>query len=485
MEEPNEYERRREENILRNKEILQRLQIDAASVAATRIAARSSSGSASKPKNRSVKKEPQSPLPRRKSSRLAGLPADSEVTKRKYDEEVAALEEAEKAKRMRVAGDLSFDIKQGLVDITKGARFERTFTDENVKKTTNKDLKAMRQKMMGLKLYDRHLPNDIKICPERIYYMGFHPTTDKQLIFAGDKLGTLGIFDAQSNKEDEYGNPIADISQYKVHSRSISTFAFDTVSATSLYTSSYDGSIRKFDLATGVASEVFVTDDGDAFSGVEVHDANMLYFATLDGLFGRRDLRQKRTDVWPLHGKKIGGFSTHPRAPHLLATSSLDRTLKIWDLRQVVKAPERTPWLVAEHPSRLSVSSALWSSTGSLATTSYDDTVKIFNFPDAIKWGPTSNFGTIEPDTTIPHNNQTGRWVTILRAQWQQAPPNGQQKLVIANMNRFLDIYSENGEQLAELSDENVTAVPAAVQFHPTQDWVAGGTSSGKVVLFR
>ena len=158
MEDSNEYERLRQENILKNKELLLQLQLDAASVGATKKAAKSSS-SASKPKNRSVKKEPQSPLPRRKSSRLAGLPADSEVAKRKYEEGVAALQEAERAKRARVAGDLSFEIKQGLVDITKGDRFERTFTDENVQETTDKDLRAMRQKMMGLRLYDQHLPN--------------------------------------------------------------------------------------------------------------------------------------------------------------------------------------------------------------------------------------------------------------------------------------------------------------------------------------
>jgi len=163
MEDSNEYERLRQENILKNRELLLQLQLDAASVGATKKAAKSSSGSASKPKNRSVKKEPQSPLPRRKSSRLAGLPADSEiaseVAKRKYEEGVAALQEAERAKRARVAGDLSFEIKQGLVDIAKGDRFERTFTDENVQETTDKDLRAMRQKMMGLRLYDQHLPN--------------------------------------------------------------------------------------------------------------------------------------------------------------------------------------------------------------------------------------------------------------------------------------------------------------------------------------
>lgn len=51
-------------------------------------------------------------------------------------------------------------------------------------------------------------------------------------------------------------------------------------------------------------------------------------------------------------------------------------------------------------------------------------------------------------------------------------------------MNRFLDIYTENGEQLAQLGHDSITAVPAVAQFHPTQDWVAGGTGSGKLVLF-
>jgi len=159
MEDSNEYERLRQEYILKNKELLLQLQLDAASVGATKKAAKSSRGSTSKLKNRNVKKESQSPLPRRKSSRLAGLPADSEVAKRKYEEGIAALQEEERAKRARVVGDLSFEITQGLVDIAKSARSERTFTDENVQETTDKDLRAMRQKMMGLRLYDEHLPN--------------------------------------------------------------------------------------------------------------------------------------------------------------------------------------------------------------------------------------------------------------------------------------------------------------------------------------
>jgi len=155
---------------------------------------------------------------------------------------------------------------------------------------------------------------------------------------------------------------------------------------------------------------------------------------------------------------------------------------------------------VAQHSSRLSVSSAMWSSTGKLATTSYDDTVKIYNPTLPFKSG---NIKTeikiegenikaedditteeIEPEYVIRHNNQSGRWVTILKANWQDKPEDGVQKLVIANMNRGIDFYGEDGVQLAHLSDDNVTAVPSAARMHPSRTWVAGGTASGKIVLY-
>lgn len=96
---------------------------------------------------------------------------------------------------------------------------------------------------------------------------------------------------------------------------------------------------------------------------------------------------------------------------------------------------DRAPALLASHTSRLSVSCALWNSNGTLATTSYDDTVKLYKFPDAHTWAapppPPSSSGKgkgkgkgkvvetetetetevkeIEPAHVIRHNNQTGR----------------------------------------------------------------------------
>jgi WD repeat-containing protein 76 len=71
-----------------------------------------------------------------------------------------------------------------------------------------------------------------------------------------------------------------------------------------------------------------------------------------------------------------------------------------------------------------------------------------------------------------------------LRAQWQLQPSDGVQRFVIGNMNRFVDVYTSNGEQLAQLGGDGITAVPAVAQFHPTMDWIAAGTASGKLCLW-
>lgn len=50
-------------------------------------------------------------------------------------------------------------------------------------------------------------------------------------------------------------------------------------------------------------------------------------------------------------------------------------------------------------------------------------------------------------------------------------------RFVIGNMNRFVDVYSATGEQLAQLGGDGITAVPAVAQFHPSMEWIAAGVS--------
>lgn len=375
-----------------------------------------------------VKKE-EDFAPRRTSSRLAGIQADSEIAKRKADEEYEVAKEQARAKRQRVSGDLALGdiVVNGKLNgtsllgtdiILKGVAkpYERTFGEDEIRETTDKELKSLREQMNGLELWDAWEPTRIKITPERIYSMSFHPASTKPLVFAGDKLGNLGIVDGsqkspiQARKEEDgmlkkernsvanKGNPIlldiedsdddADdfdpsITTFKPHTRTISSMHAHPSKSELLYTASYDSSIRAIDLEKQVATEIYGPgpEDDEPISGIDMSatDPRVIYFTTLNGSFGRHDTREETssTELFQLSEKKIGGFSLHPHAPHYVATASLDRFMRLWDLRKVTK---KLPTLVAEHESRLSVSHAAFNSAGQVATSSYDDSIKIHSF---------------------------------------------------------------------------------------------------------
>ncbi|KAL2132335.1 hypothetical protein VTI74DRAFT_3939 [Chaetomium olivicolor] len=509
------FERKRLENIANNNAILSGISTTADKIIPKPAPPKPKRASTPRVKREPVKREPARPT--RQSSRLAGLDADAGTLKRKAEVEAEAEVEKAKAKKMRVNGDLNLgDIQvegrkwegglDGLAGL-KGLQVRgaqpgvRTFTDEDVNGTTDKGLKDLRLRMSGLKLYEKWPVQDIKLVPQRIYSMGFHPTESKPIIFAGDKEGAMGVFDASQeplkieddeDEDAEYPDPV--ISAFKTHSRTISSFHFSPVDANAVFSASYDSSIRKLDLDKGISTQVFAPADADEdlpISAIDMPstDPNMIIFSTLQGSLGRHDIRTKPTaaEIWGLSDQKIGGFSLHPLHPHLVATASLDRTLKIWDLRKLTgRGDTRAPALLGSHESRLSVSHASWSSTGHVATSSYDDRIKIYSFPDAGKWaaGVELTEEQMKPVKQVVHNNQTGRWVTILKPQWQRNPKDGLQKFVIGNMNRFVDVFAADGEQLAQLDGEGITAVPAVAHFHPTMDWVAGGSASGKLCLW-
>ncbi|RAK89551.1 WD domain protein [Aspergillus costaricaensis CBS 115574] len=531
-----EFEKQRLANIAERDALLKKLTVEAQSSGLfppkmPKPAAKDQSRTKKKTPVKKIKEETP-PQPRRMSSRLRGIAAESEVAKRKAEEEYEARQEAERAKRVRKSDNFSFsDIMvngqklpaDGLIGVdvvTKGVAipYQRTFGDDEIQKTTDKDLKALRKEMNGLTLWDAWEPNHIKLTPERVYAMTFHPTESKPLIFAGDKMGHLGILDASQEKptsikpeedddsDSEDPDPDPVLTTVKPHTRTISSMHIHPSTPTTLYTASYDSSIRAMDLEKSTSVEKYApesTSSDEPISGIDMalDDPNVLYWTTLDGAFGRHDIRTDPTasgtvTTWQLSEKKIGGFSLYPTQPHYFATASLDRSMRLWDLRMLQK-PKRSkrgldedegPTPVGEHYSRLSVSHAAFNSAGQIATSSYDDTLKIYDLKKKgiSSWDVGHAVGEDElgPDTVVRHNCQTGRWVTILRPQWQQNPQSHIQRFCIGNMNRFVDIYSGEGDQLAQLGGEGITAVPAVAVFHRSRNWVAGGTASGKICLW-
>ncbi|KAI0381198.1 WD repeat-containing protein NCU09302/NCU11420 [Hypomontagnella monticulosa] len=502
----NTFEARRRANVVNNAKLLK----DSAEVAAKmrKAAAPPPRPAASK------KRKPAEPAPRtrvmptRQSARLAGGGGETTL---KLEDIPAELKMPE-PKRIRVNGDLQLSNLQvegkrwsstdALASFSQGAQpGVRTFTEEDIKDTSDTRLKDLRKEMGDLKLYEGWVPNDIKITPERVYALTFHPIQDKPIILAGDKKGTLGFFDASqevptiSSDEDDLSAdiPLPQVGAFEVHSRTISSIKIPTFDPNSVITSSYDSSIRCLDLQSQISSQLWQPDDDEVDMGISCIDISPeakdnIIFSTLFGSLGRIDRRTNdKAEMWSLSENKIGGFSLHPLLPHLVATASLDRTLKVWDLRMIKgKGDLRHPSLLGEHSSRLSVSHASWSRGGYLATSSYDDTVKLYDMTDAAKWkaGQDLSDKQMTPAHEIKHNNQTGRWVTILKPHWQTNPADGVEKFAIGNMNRFVDIYNSEGTQLGQLDGEGITAVPAVAEFHPTLNWLAGGTASGKLCLW-
>ncbi len=179
----NDYEAQRQANIAKNQALLRELQLNAAK-AGLGITSTSSKPTSSahapadrshrkKPTAASTRSKPAEPVgPRRTSSRLAGLQADSEGAKRKAEEEYAAVQEAARAKRRRVAGDLELSslLLEGkgwgrsmgfLGDVVGRGKYEGTFSQRDVEETKDKGLKALRQRMSELKLYEEFPPNSM------------------------------------------------------------------------------------------------------------------------------------------------------------------------------------------------------------------------------------------------------------------------------------------------------------------------------------
>lgn len=176
-----EYERKRQENIAKTQALLRNLEMEAAQ-AGLAPTAKGAASAKPKPKSRkpAVKKEIKEEIvPRRTSSRLKGIEADSEKAKRKAEEEHELRREADKAKRMRVSDAFNFsDIvvagkgwdQSGnfLSAVGPAEPYARTFTADDVTETTDKELRALREKMTGLELWEAYEPNEIKLTPERI-----------------------------------------------------------------------------------------------------------------------------------------------------------------------------------------------------------------------------------------------------------------------------------------------------------------------------
>lgn len=430
--------------------------------------------------------------------------------------------------------------------LSMGDFYEIIKKNKNLNNKSNNDnskIDDLRNELDELKLYSKTNPNNINLTNARMTYILFHPSNTKKIIIGGDRDGETGIWsvdDTIENEDDDddglgYNDNDPVITKIKTHGTNIPKFEIRENKLEEIMSCSYDGSIRALDLNKLISKSVLEFDDKygnvSGISDFQFINDNILYFTTLNGEFGNLDIREKnngrrRLNILRLHDKKIGSFAINPKFDKQIVTASLDRTMRVWDIRKTQKSnwsikysDEISPNCIGSYSSRLSVSTADWNNSGDIVCNGYDDTINIFNLSKFKLESQRSTYqfpiangsvkkdhddqredddqdeqeqiynklipDNLEPDSKIRHNCQTGRWVSILKAKWQKNPNDGIEKFIIGNMKRFFDIYDRNGNLLGHLNDSLMTSVPAVCNFHPTENWFVGGNASGKAFLFH
>ncbi|KAI9493743.1 WD40-repeat-containing domain protein [Zychaea mexicana] len=379
--------------------------------------------------------------------------------------------------------------------------------DKKPVKKEDQDAQERLRDQVG-KLEVKHTWATVKVTPERINGCLFHPSSGKILACAADVSGSLGFWDVNSSKKDEDDEdeePV--VYTYRPHTRGITNMLFNPTDSNKLYTSSYDGTLRYFDMKSASFGLVNMGGEKIPFTSFDMtQDGHNVWYSTSEGQVAFRDLRAKDgptdLDFHQLRDKKVGCVHLNPEIQNLLAVASNDRTMTVWDIRSLSEP-------MHEFGHGYSVTSAFWSPRGDkLVTASYDDYIRVFDF-DTKK-------SDMKLQSAIRHNNHTGRynfflsslkpqqtnewtttdlflahahfrWVTNFRARWNQGAKE-HQHFLIGNMKHPVDIFSgETGGEIGELYDaDRITAIQAVAQFHPTAEnmTVVTGNGSGRMVCY-
>lgn len=306
-----------------------------------------------------------------------------------------------------------------------------------------------------------------------------------------------------------------------------------------LFTASYDGSVRAFDPGCGGRAVLVHGSEEDEYSAMDVsRNGDLVLLGNNDGELALIDTRMggggegggrpagvRSTRHSPSPGlspvthrcvfsgvdiadKKINTVGFEPGSEMLVVTSSTDSSIKIWDLRRA--GPGMTPLLQGRHAQTCQAAHFCPDGSRRIASTSFDDTVRVWDASGVTVGGEDGADGTTATPTPkiktktkasrgsssssssdpaplvqtrlIQHNNHTGRWVLPFRAVW--APDGG--ALAVGSMRRAVDVLDPGtGKVLSVLSSEHMTAIASRNAFHPTLPVMVAATNSGRLHIYR
>jgi len=317
-----------------------------------------------------------------------------------------------------------------------------------------------------------------KVVPTRIFSLDIHPTESKVLVAAGGKWGSIGFWDVSDNTSEMHG-----VQVIKPHTRPINCLTFDKYDQSRLVSTSYDGSVRLFDINEQKSSVIFgLPEDSSSYITYHSQIDQHCFLITLGksgtiGLVDTRVSNNSTTSNYKIFEKASPKtVSVHPVQTEYFLSPNNKGACGIFDRRMNKSSKVMTP-VASLIGHTKAISSAFFSSqTGNKAVTvAYDNKIRIFDTENL-------NQNTMKPYKSITHNNQTGRWLTTFKAEFH---PRIEQVFFCGSMNRprQIDCFTTEGDQF-NLKGDDLASVCSIVKCHPTQDIVVGGNSSGRVHVF-
>ncbi|XP_007497472.1 DNA damage-binding protein 2 isoform X2 [Monodelphis domestica] len=174
--------------------------------------------------------------------------------------------------------------------------------------------------------------------------------------------------------------------------------------------------------------------------------------------------------VWNLrlHKKKVTHVALNPHCDWLLATASVDQTVKIWDLRQVRGKSCFVHWM----PHERAVNAAYFSPDGArLLTTDQHSEIRVYS---ASHW--------TSPQLLIPHPHRHFQHLTPIKATWHPCYdlivvgryPDPNFAGFTPHEPRTVDLFDGNsGKMVCQLHDPDCSGIISLNKFNPMGDTLA------------
>lgn len=301
----------------------------------------------------------------------------------------------------------------------------------------------------------------------RVTSLAWHPSSPT-LCAVGSKWGDIMLWNYQADN-------LQNLEPGRGPGGSILAMKFDIENDCRLYTCSIDGKMAVQDFV-GQKSRVFLsTDDWEhwytsfdvSFTGGTVITGDNKGFVTLMTKDGEVVWRSR------LHPKKVTNLQFSPREPYLLISTSVDNSVKVWDIRNIKDRKSALASLEHDKP----VNSAYFNPVNGtrLLTTDQHSQLRVYRSPH---W---------DLERIIPHPHRQFQHITPIKATWHPLAdivlagryPHDEFPGYEAGEQRSVDFFDpDDGKILLQLTQPGMSKIISLNLFSPSGDVMLSGMAS-------